>query len=161
MVTQDDLKRYFNYNAKTGVVINKITRGNSKKGERSGAIDNRGYLTVSINSKMMQIHRLAFLYEKGYLPKYIDHIDGDKLNNKIDNLRECRQQENCYNRKMSKNNQCGVKGVYWDRGSRSWRAQLSINGKNTYLGCFWEKELAAQVVSIYRLKHHGEFANNG
>lgn len=161
MITQEILKELFVYDEKTGIITNRVDRNKSKKGENPGGIDNRGYLTISINGKMMQGHRLAFLYTYGYLPKFIDHKDRNKLNIKINNLRECRQQQNCYNRGPSRNNKCGIKGVYWDSGAKMWRAQLSISGKNTYLGCFWDKQTAAQIVRIERLKHHGNFANHG
>lgn len=153
MVTQKLLKKLFDYNSDSGKV--------TVNGIEIGSIDNRGYLTTSIKGKSIQMHRLAYMHHHGYMPDYIDHIDGNKLNNKISNLRSCRQQQNCYNRGMSKNNRCGVKGVYWDKLSKAWRAQLSINGKNTNLGCFWDIETAIQVLKVNRLKYHGEFANNG
>ena len=98
---------------------------------------------------------------KGYLPDILDHIDGNKLNNRIENLRECTEVQNCYNAKTPKNNTSGIKGVSWSKRLKKWRAQIQVNGKKKSLGFFFDKEVADQIIRIERARLHGEFSNNG
>lgn len=100
------------------------------------------YVTIRINKKTVYAHRIAFLLAHGYLPKFIDHIDGNFQNNKIENLREATHAQNHYNRKKPINNTSGIKGVSFHKKSGKWAASIRINGKQTHLGLFEEKQEA-------------------
>src|SRR5690606_27109627 len=103
--------------------------------------------------------RAIFLIEHGYLPQFIDHRDGDRLNNRIDNLRACTNQENSWNSKKPSNNTSGIVGVTWNKNANRWKAQCNDhNGKRTYLGYFTNKHEAGEAVRKFCLEHHGEFA---
>jgi hypothetical protein len=106
-----------------------------KIGQKAGSIS-AGYLAVRIKNKTYKIHRLIFLYHKGYLPKEIDHIDRNPLNNKIENLREATRSENMRNTKLMSTNQSGYRGVCWHTPMQKWRAQISFQGKKIHLGYF-------------------------
>jgi HNH endonuclease/AP2 domain len=93
------------------------------------------------------------------LPKYVDHIDGNKLNNNIENLRETTATQNAQNRKIHKNNTSGVKGVYFNK-YKKWVAQLKIDNKVTYLGSFDDIKLAENAVKEARSKNHGVFCKH-
>lgn len=91
-------------------------------------------------------HRLAWLYVTGVWPEHqIDHIDGDGLNNRWDNLREVTNQENQQNRKRMSRNTSGVIGVSFDKGMQKWSARIKAAGKYQYLGCYDKLEDAAKA----------------
>jgi len=159
MITQSKMLELFNY--KDGVLYNKINRKKARVGEVSGTVSDKGYRKIAVLGNIYRSHRLIYLMHHGDLPSAIDHIDGNKLNNRIENLRKCTQSQNCYNSKMRKDNSAGVKGVYWSRGHKKYATHITAKGKRMYLGYFDDKEVAAQVVRIKRLELHGEFANHG
>lgn len=105
--------------------------------------------------KTTAMHRLVIETPDG---KVTDHINGDKLDNRRANLRVCSQRNNCRNRGAQSNNRSGYKGVSWNRTLSKWVAQISINGKQTYLGLFENIEEAAHKYDEVATKHHGEFA---
>ena len=96
----------------------------------------------------------------GYLPKYVDHIDGNRLNNRIENLRPATAIENAYNCKMSKNNTSGVKGVSWNKGTKKWEANINIAGVRFNLGHFETLEKAKEAIDVCRTEAHGKFARH-
>jgi len=160
MITQKITKELFSY--ERGRLSWRISPANHiKTGDLAGTISIKGYRCIRINNKGHYEHRIIFLMFKGYLPKYLDHIDGDGLNNNIENLRECTESQNQHNRSLNKNNRSGVKGVSWDAKSKQWRAGLVAKREFIYLGLFWDIETAAQMLRIERLKRHGVFANHG
>ena len=72
------------------------------------------------------------MYHHGYFPEAVDHIDGDRFNNKIENLREATHVENHYNRKVQKNNKSGSKNVCWHKLINKWSVDLTVNKKIDY-----------------------------
>jgi len=160
MITKQEVIRLFKYCE--GELIREITTGSTgKKGSIAGFKTSKGYKQVGIAGKQHYIHRLIFLYHYGYLPKYIDHIDGDKLNNKIENLRECTNGQNCQNSTLRKDNTSGIKGVNWNNRTNKWRAVIYNKGKSISLGEFSHLFEAACSIIPKRLELHGEFANHG
>ena len=105
-------------------------------GEEVGYVNNTGYLSVSIGTKSYLVHRLIFLMHHRYLPDLIDHIDQDKLNNRIENLREFSKTLNVFNSKMFSHNKSGYRGVSWHEGGKMWTAQIKVKGKKKHLGSF-------------------------
>jgi uncharacterized protein YigA (DUF484 family) len=98
------------------------------------------------------------LYHNGYLPDLIDHIDGNKLNNRIENLREASKQENCQNQKVRLTNSSGVKGVSWHKANKKWIVAVCKNYKSYYCGTFEDKELAELVAMEATNKLHKQFS---
>jgi len=90
--------------------------------------------------------------------KKIDHINGNGLDNRVCNLRECSHEENMRNRRMGKNNTTGLKGIYLDRNSNLWKATISVKGRTIHLGKFSDKEAAHEAYASAAQKLHGEFA---
>ena len=85
------------------------------------------------------------MYHHGYLPKFVDHIDGNKQNNRIENLREASKQENSQNQKVRWTNSSGVKGVSWHKVNKKWKVALCKNYRSYYFGTYEDKELAELV----------------
>lgn len=159
MITKDYLDSILSY--KAGELYWKVSRGSVIPGSKAGRINMHGYSQTQINGKRYQTHRLIFMMHHGYLPSFVDHIDGDKLNNRIDNLRPATKAQNNYNMKTKASNTSGVKGVVWNKTAQKWQAQLKIDGKNKYLGVFDEIEQAKLAVMSARDIAHGDFANHG
>jgi len=90
--------------------------------------------------------------------KMIDHINLNKLDNRRENLRVCTHQQNQFNTTKRSDNTSGFKGVYFDKQNQKFRASISIDGKNKYLGLFDTAEDAHECYKQAALKHHGEFA---
>ena len=164
MLTQAELKAQLHYDLDTGIFTwIKPNKYSNIKPNTLTALnpDSSGYKHIIVNRKKYYAHRLAWLYVYGTLPKYIDHIDGNRINNCISNLREVNSKQNSLNRKISSNNKSGVKGVEWNKQSKKWRAHISIDGKPTYLGSFNNLDDAKKVIEETRIKHHGNFYNHG
>ena len=107
----------------------------------AGCIDTQGYRLIKIEGKLYQAHRLVWKYHYGKDPKeFIDHIDGNRSNNNIKNLREATNQQNGFNRGPQKNNKLGIKGVR--KKGNKYTAAISINGKVKHLGMFFTIEEA-------------------
>ena len=123
--------------------------------------DDFGYYKVRITLEksqgMFKLHRLIFLYHKGYLPDLVDHKDGDTTNNRIGNLRASSVQQNSCNLKLNINNTSGYKGVYFTK-SGLWKAAIRSDGKNYHLGNYEDKHHAAHAYNLAAIALHKEFA---
>jgi hypothetical protein len=160
-ITQERLKELFDYR-EDGVFVRKVATSNRVKvGDVVGWKTVGGkYVALCVNGDKEYMHRMVFLYHHGYLPKYIDHIDGDGTNNRIENLRETTHSENLYNVGCKSNNKCGVKNVMWNKKQRKWVVTSKVFGKQTYFGSYEDLELAELVAIEVREKYHGKFANH-
>lgn len=133
---------------------------NSSKGTKKDALagwKSKQCIQIEFNQKNYKAHRLIFLLHHGYLPKIIDHIDGNPHNNKIENLREATCGQNLMNAKIRKNNTSGHKGVSFLKKQKKWLAQADLNKKHYYLGVFETKEEAINAASEFRKQHFKEF----
>lgn len=147
------------YEYKDGALYWKNCSKKNKNGKLAGNINSNGYCRVWVNKKLYDSHRIIFLMFHGYIPENVDHIDGNPLNNKIENLRPATREENNRNAKKRKDNVTGVKGVYLYKGK--FIAHIRFKGKQNYLGSFSTIEEAKQRVEHFREKYHKDFANNG
>jgi hypothetical protein len=159
-ISQERLHELFDY--KDGQLIWKMSRGGSaKKGSVAGHKIKLQYIQVVVDRKTYYLHRLIFVYHHGYCPHIVDHIDADQTNNRIENLREATQQQNCFNSKINKNTSTGMKNVNWNTEANKYRVELSVNGKNKFIGYYVDPELAELVAIEARDKYHGRFARHG
>ena len=123
----------------------------------AGYVAKDGYRAIKIEGKKYKAHRLIWKYHCGKDPKeFIDHIDGNRTNNNMENLRESTNQQNGYNRGPPKNNKLGIKGVYKHRNK--YAARIIINGKNKHLGVFNTIEEARLVREEAEIKFFKEFS---
>ena len=155
MITQEQLKQEVRY--EDGHFY-RLSDG--EQVTESPITDHHRYLRVRVCGKVYALHRMVFLWQNGYLPKIVDHIDNDRSNNKIENLREATQQQNCLNRVAHKNNRSGYKNVFWDSKSNKWCVLVNVFGKRKTIGRFEDLELAELVAYEARVKFHGEFARH-
>lgn len=152
MLTQGILKQKLSYDPTTGVF--KWLVGSFKgrvAGTRYGDLPDKGYLVIRINKKSYFAHRLAWLYVYGHFPKkHLDHINRDRTDNKITNLRLADDALNSKNQSIYKNNISGYHGV--TKHGKRWRARININGKKIHLGVFDTIEEAANCRREAELK---------
>jgi hypothetical protein len=142
-IDQDYVLSAFDY--QDGQLIRKIGRIN-EIGSIAGCVHKgTGYIHIKIKAKAFKAHRLIFLFHYGYFPEFVDHIDGNKQNNRIENLREASKQENSQNQKVRWTNSSGVKGVSWHKVNKKWKVALCKNYRSYYFGTYEDKELAELV----------------
>ena len=146
------LDQLFAYNPDTGVITRK-TGGNSMQrgaGSVTGGF-NGGYIAVCVKKVRYQAHRVAWkLYYRADPPQFIDHIDGDRSNNAIRNLRSLSHAENLQNCGPGKRNKSGIKGVSLHKTSGLWRANSQINGNRHHLGYFQDLEDAGSAIQTFK-----------
>lgn len=146
------------YDAETGIFYWKVKRSNKPKGSTAGTATVHGYIDISIDRKLYKGHRLAWFLTYGEWPKHeIDHINGVTIDNRISNLREATNAQNCLNRKAYQNNTSGYKGVHWHKASSRWVANIQVGKKRKHLGYFEVKEEAAKAYDKASKELHGEF----
>ena len=122
-----------------------------REGEEVGSLNNSGYLKVCLDKKNYLVHRVIFLMHYGYLPELLDHIDRDKLNNKVENLREADKELNSWNRDKQANNTSGYRGVSWNKNAEKWHAYIKVKGRRIHLGLFSTAEEASEAYEKAKL----------
>lgn len=157
---QEELKRLYHYDSETGVFTFKERRFGVKQGSPAGSRDPiNGYMRMRVKGVLYLAHRLAWLYVNGDWPKKeIDHLDRNRENNRISNLREVTRSENLANKSLYRSSKTGLRGVHWHKQHRKFCASIQINGKRRHVGLFKtanEAELAYKEQSV---KLRGEFS---
>lgn len=156
-LTQASLKEILYYHPGTGQFVWLQDRDRNKvMGTLAGWVTERGYLKISINAKTHKAHRLAWLYMYGEWPDEIDHVDGNKLNNKISNLRNVSRAINCQNLKKARANNLSTGLLGTARNGRKFQANIQFEGKQRYLGTFGTPEEAHDAYLLAkRVMHPG------
>jgi hypothetical protein len=125
-------------------------------GQEALRTDSRGYLCGALDRKRVYAHRVIFKMLYGFEPNVIDHIDGDRANNRPSNLRDTSHAENCRNQRRSSRNRSGVTGVYWNPAMKKWRAVNPGRTKKTDIGHFsdFNDAVTARRAAERRLGYH-------
>jgi len=118
-------------------------------------VEGTGYVMSRTSGRAVKLHRLIMNARKG---EYVDHIDGDRLNNTLENLRICRKQQNEFNQKIRRDNSTGYKGVSFFKARGKYRAYINKDRKRYELGLFEKKEDAALAYNEKAIELFGEFA---
>ncbi len=132
-------RRLLNYDPETGYFYWKVSRGGRKAGTRAGSKNANGYLKIRIKGTDYRAHRLAWLFVTGDWPDHdIDHVNGNRLDNRFENLRDVTHAVNHRNRKMNPANSSGWPNVFWDKQRAKWRVvfQFKVYRKYITVGYF-------------------------
>lgn len=172
MLTQEYVKILFKYDSETGDLFrkerprphfkkdNSWKRWNNRFANKSAlSIDKDGYRIILIDYRPYRVHRIAFLWMNGRWPKEdVDHKDGNRLNNKWENLREATRSQNNYNSKIHKNNTSGFKGVGRQLdNSEKWFARINYNKRIVHLGTYNDYHFAV-LARLWASEYlHSEF----
>lgn len=154
MVWKKRSRQYF----KTDAAMN---RWNARyAGQHAGGLVGRGYIELGLFNKKFKAHQIIWFVVNGYWAKMLDHIDHDRTNNKIGNLRECTVAENNRNMSVSSRNTSGHVGVSWSEARQKWRARIRVDSKDKHLGYF-ENIQDAVNARVAANKKHNFHPNHG
>lgn len=164
-VTQEYLKSFIHYDPDTGIFTRIAFPPSDKTKKRpdligvpTGSVGKNGYVDLRLGVRRMTGHRAAFLWMTGSIPVVVDHKDGNRSNNRWDNLRACDQSHNLANMGPTKRSTSGIKGVYPCKPGTRWRAQIRVYYQTIHLGCYGTKEEAAEAYKAAAIEYFGEFA---
>jgi hypothetical protein len=142
-----------------GVAYWRERSGPRPAGSLAGNVRRDGYVAIGFRGRVFKLHRVLFLHYHGYLPREIDHIDGNPTNNRISNLRPVTHAQNTRNAKLRKNSRTGVKNVRC-RGNGRWEVRLRVDGRCVSFGCFASLADASAAAKQARETAYGEFARH-
>lgn len=157
--TPEELQSLFVYDKQTGSLLYRRKprgRGNNQAGDPAGTIYPNGYLMVMIKRKRYYVHRLVWLIHHGSIPEILDHINGDKLDNRIENLRPATRSENAWNATRKPKGSSKFTGVCWTPSG--FVAYISHMNERVHIGYFEEEEDAAKAYNLKAQQLRGDRA---
>lgn len=159
-LTLERLNQVLSYDPETGLFRNKEWRGGTARAnEVCGCVSDAGYLRARIDGKYYLLHRLAWFLVHGSMPdQEIDHINGVRTDNRIENLRRATRQQNAYNTKPRSNSASPHKGVTFAAHANLWRARLHVNKRELHLGYFQTAAEAHEAYKRAASEFHGAFS---
>ena len=161
MIDLEYARSILSYDPKTGLFTRiKTTKGKAKIGTNAGS-KCHGYILIGLRDKKVRAHNLAWLFYYGVEQDgMLDHINHNRSDNRIENLRIASRLENNKNTSLRKDNTSGFCGVYFRNDSKKWQVEISINGKRTKIGAFHKKEDAIEARKKANIVH-GYHENHG
>lgn len=177
-ITPEQIRKMFAYDAETGVLTWRprdlnMFAGKECDAARAYGVWNarfagkaagnlnkyRGYIYININKGLYRAHRIIWCLVHGeWPPNEIDHINGNRADNRLENLRLATRSENMRNRVKSPKNSTGFKGVRFHKLSRKYAARITVHRKEIHLGLFEAPEDAFAAYCAAAKKYHGDFA---
>src|SRR6185295_19978376 len=152
--TQEHLIAKYRYDKRTGSLLHRFTTKKVRAGSIAGWIDRTGYRKIQIGNKKLSVHRLVWVYHFGSFPNgHLDHVNRNKLDNRIENLREVSAFENMQNR-FRKPNPIGFRGCVFIPRHKKWLAKIMVNRKSIHLGHFVRPEEAQAAYFLAKEKYH-------
>lgn len=165
MITYNEAHEWFRHDASTGILYWKKSRKTGKAGMEAGWSDSSkpgytSYRKLQFKGTSYYTHRIIWLMSYVKWPRhYIDHIDGNGLNNRIHNLREATRSQNQRNCHISKANKTGLKGVSFNKAAKKFTARIHTDKGRLFLG-YYETSVDAAIAYVNAAKkYHGAFAN--
>jgi hypothetical protein len=161
MISPENVRELFDYDVCTGFLNWKVKPAKCiVVGDRAGIFKKRhGYRHLRYKYKDFLEHRVIWLWCNGSWPEHqIDHINGNRTDNRISNLRQATNAQNGWNA-ISKKKNGGLKGAYFKKQTNRWQSTIRHNGSVHYLGCFLTEEEAHAAYAQAATRLHGEYAH--
>ena len=165
-LTASKVRKLLDYEPRTGILRWRSREGSAAwngrfAGKVAGTRARDGYWQINISYRLYAAHRLIWLHVYGRWPRdQIDHINHERSDNRLSNLRETTNRGNGQNRTLQANNSSGAAGVVWSKISQKWEARITINGRRTYIGKYKEFEDACRA-RRHEERKHGFHPNHG
>lgn len=162
-MTAEDVRKIFELEESTGILRwrfnpERAKCWNTRHAGKPVGSPSHGYLQVRVG-RLYQVHRLVWLYIHGEWPvDFLDHINGDKADNRLVNLRIATPSQNLCNRPMQKNNSCGFKGVRFRPHHKKWEGRINKDGRTVWRRYFDSAQEAAAARRLALSEFHNEFA---
>lgn len=159
LISQEEIKELLDYNPETGELHWKHWRPGVRKDMSAGCLRDDGYIQLIIGHRTYRAHRLAWMYVHGRWPDGdIDHVNMNRSDNRLANLREASRSQNVANSRARANNPTGLKGVSFCKRKGKFRSQIKIKGRQKFLGHFNSAEDAHAAYVKAANDNFGEFA---
>jgi len=156
-LTQVDVRALFDYDAENGWLIRKRTRAGNPWNKPTGhKPTHKGYGQVKIDGKMYLTHRLIWLWYYGTWPQYfVDHIDRNPMNNRIENLEDKKNEENLHNTGIRKTNTSGFSGVTWINRDKRFQVKIRFGkGRRKHIGYYKTLDDAILAAKKAKIEYH-------
>lgn len=160
MLTAERCRELLDYDARSGRLTwrhdrhSGFGRVNVRAGDEAGHVNGRGYRIVRLDGQSYRAHRVIWLMLTGEMPiDEIDHINGDRADNRRINLRQATRAQNAKNVGMHSSNKSGFKGVCWDSAKGRWRADIA----GDWIGHFDSAEEASAAYELAAAERFGDF----
>ncbi len=158
-VVKEQLRQFLIYDPDTGIFTARVALHKRPLGSVVGTVSPSGYTNIYLGERFYRAHRLAFLWAHGRWPaELIDHINGQRSDNRLSNLREATRSQNLLNQGPRRSNRNGLKGVTFCASAFKWIVTVRVNGRNKYVGRYNSPDEAHEAYKAAALKYHGEFA---
>lgn len=159
-LTVERLRDLLEYEPDTGIFRWKVRNSRSVwPGDVAGGSAGAGYISIRVDGWLYRAHRLAWFHVHGeWPPLLIDHRNGKRDDNRLENLRLASHVDNLANSIKRRHNRSGFKGVFWGTQTKKWQARIRRDGKTTHLGLFDTPEEAHAAYANAAQRVHGEFA---
>ena len=164
MISASVLREELEYVPETGEAWWRKGKPGRIKEKPVGTVASNGYLVVRIDYKLYLLHRVIYQMHHGDLTDEIqvDHVDGNPVNNRIENLRKATQSQNAWNSKAQYDKKHSeLKGVTWHAGKAKWMARVRAGGRSEFVGYFDTDKAAHEAYCVRASVVHGDFFNNG
>ena len=162
-ITAEIMRTLFDYDHDTGIFWWRVKPSRRvKAGAAAGSVSSKGYIVIRINGMKFMAHRLAWLHTHGAWPEHeIDHLNGNRADNRIANLRDVSRSTNAQNQtKPRKDGTSGYLGVSWNKRAERWNAKIMANGQRQHVGYFdCAKEAHAAYLAAKLRLHPGDIRN--
>jgi len=158
-ISAEQVREWYDYSPDSGLFTRRVQRKSRPSGSVLAGTLNHGYLRIMVAGRSYSLHRLAFLWMTGHWPSAdIDHIDGDRTNNRWSNLRDVDRSTNLQNMRIAKshNKSTGILGAYLHKKTGRYTSRIRSCGRNVHLGMFdTPQEAHAAYVAAKRQLHEG------
>jgi hypothetical protein len=159
IINADEARHLLAYDPLTGELRWRKSRGRVSAGQIAGSLASNGYWDIFVLHRRYRGHRLAWLITYGVWPEYtIDHKNGNRSDNRIDNLREATITQNHANQPPRKSSRSGVRGVHFSQREQRWIAKITVSGRTKHVGQFKTRDAAAKAYAQAARVAFGEFA---